>query len=263
MTKLASADGTLISYESIGTGPGIVVLGGGRVAGRGYRALAWYLADSFTVHLLDRDTRLAGYSIDRVCDDVITVMAETGSTRLFGHSSGGLVALETALRHPVEKLAAYEPAVSVNGGLPRDWLPAFERALAEGRTLEALARQIKGLEVAGSFSRLPLWLIQAMIALTLRGERRQGYVDVLPRVPAEMREVLRLDSDGLRYRDTAAETLLLTGERGPAYLLSAAAVLNDVIPAARLVELPGLTHDAPNDSAPAQVAHAMRGFFAA
>ncbi|MFI6496032.1 alpha/beta fold hydrolase [Nonomuraea typhae] len=259
MTQLASADGTRIGYESIGTGPGLVVLGGGRVAGRVYRDLAWHLADAFTVHLVDRDLRLDDYTLDLVCDDVIAIMTETGATRLFGHSSGGLVALETALRHPVDKVALFEPAVSIDGGLPSGWLPAFEQAVAAGRTLDALAIQAGGLQAAGPGT-MPLWLLKAMIRLTLTGERRREFAEVLPRVAGEMREVLRLDSSGARYGGVHAETLLLTGGRGPGYLRDAATALHAVIPGARLVDLPKLGHGAPRDGGAAQVAHAMRDF---
>ena len=57
-----------------------------------------------------------GYSIENECQDVKAVQEATGAAVLFEHSYGGLVALETARRSTAfEKIAVYEPGVSIHG----------------------------------------------------------------------------------------------------------------------------------------------------
>jgi pimeloyl-ACP methyl ester carboxylesterase len=97
-----SSDGTAIAYQTIGLGPGLVVLPGAVLHPDAYKKLAKTLGRSFAVHVVHRRGRgLSGqqgsnYSIERECDDVISVLDATQSHRLFGHSFGALVAVETA-----------------------------------------------------------------------------------------------------------------------------------------------------------------------
>ena len=42
-----------------------------------------------------------------------------------------MLALEAALELPIKKLAVYNPAISINGSVPIEWLPSFEQALAD------------------------------------------------------------------------------------------------------------------------------------
>ncbi|WP_422614971.1 alpha/beta fold hydrolase [Cohnella caldifontis] len=52
-------------------------------------------------------------------EDLTAVQEATGAAYLFGHSYGGLVALETARTNGrFTKLALYEPGVSVNQSIP-------------------------------------------------------------------------------------------------------------------------------------------------
>lgn len=100
--SVQSADGTPVSYCSVGSGPGLIVLGGVLSSAASYRPLADKLTASFEVHLVNRRGRVGsgpqrpGHSIAQECDDLLAVMEATGARLLFGHSFGGLVALETA-----------------------------------------------------------------------------------------------------------------------------------------------------------------------
>jgi pimeloyl-ACP methyl ester carboxylesterase len=83
--------------------------------------------DSFTVHSIDRRGRgLSGpqgseYSITKECEDIQALQKETGAIYVFGHSYGGLIALETARTFPsFTKIALYEPGVSI-GSLSAQW----------------------------------------------------------------------------------------------------------------------------------------------
>jgi len=110
-----STDGTTIGYRYAGSGPGLVIChGGGRIS-QSYVALAALLAPSFTVYIPDRrghglsGPEGGGYDMHKACQDLIAVLERTGAGYVFGHSAGGLIALEAALRGPITKLALYEP----------------------------------------------------------------------------------------------------------------------------------------------------------
>jgi pimeloyl-ACP methyl ester carboxylesterase len=99
-----SRDGTTIAYDVVGVGPGIVLLAGALHSGHYYSALARCLADAFTVYCVDRRGRLGSgpqrpdHGIEAECEDLIAVLDKTGANLVFGHSSGGVIALQTALR---------------------------------------------------------------------------------------------------------------------------------------------------------------------
>ncbi|HEX4701165.1 MAG TPA: alpha/beta hydrolase, partial [Pseudonocardiaceae bacterium] len=151
-----SRDGTAIGVQVTGSGPGIVIVPGTLRAARHYRLLAAALSPDFTVCTMDRrgrgDSGPQGvdYGIERECDDLVAVLARTGATMVFGHSYGGLVALETTLRRPaamITKLAVYEPAVSIDGTISDDWLPELDRAVAEDRTADGVVSVLRGLDL--------------------------------------------------------------------------------------------------------------------
>ena len=99
-----SEDGTLIGYRTYGKGPGVVLVPGALHSGHHYEKLARGLAGAFTVYAVDRRGRPGSgpqrpdHGIEAECADVAAVLAKTGSSMLFGHSSGGVVALQTTLR---------------------------------------------------------------------------------------------------------------------------------------------------------------------
>lgn len=267
-TSFTSADGTVITAEVVGDGPGLVVLPGTLQSARSMRRLAEHLADSHTVFVLDRrgrgDSGPQGddYSFDREAEDVIALLRREGASALFGHSSGGLVALETALRHPVRKLAVYEPPVSVADPTADPWYPDFEQALAAGRNALALSIMLKGLEGLGSASRMPLPFVRFMVSALTWTEEGREMVALVPTFPAEYREVERLAYSPVRYRGIGADTLVLAGSRGAQEYRAGGEFLASVIPRSRYLELRGLGHGGPDQQAPGQVAEVLREFIA-
>src|SRR4051812_8936520 len=131
--RVRSADGTALAVTTVGSGPGLVLLGGAVRTAEDYLALARALAGAYAVHVVDRRGRggsgLQGphYGMDREVEDLVAVVAATGARRVLAHSFGGLVALESALRcDAIDELVLYEPGVSVAGRIPVGWIPAFE-----------------------------------------------------------------------------------------------------------------------------------------
>ncbi|HEY3365462.1 MAG TPA: alpha/beta hydrolase [Symbiobacteriaceae bacterium] len=265
-SRVISQDGTTIGYQTIGRGPGLVVVHGGFRAAQHYHRLAQALADSFTVHIVDRrgrgDSGPQGdaYSIAKECEDVAAVLRETGSAYLFGHSYGAFVALESALVNPqVTKMALYEPPV---GGFPSDWIPAFEAALANGDSLEALVVFIKGMGLSADVDKMPKWLLKVLFRLMLSGPKGKLTKALLPTLVLEFREGRKLDSRIEKYGAIAIGTLIIAGDKSPAWLLEPAGLLKETIPGAQLLVLPGLDHNAPDENAPTQVAQHLRAAFA-
>lgn len=118
-----SADGTGVGLLSQGSGPGMVLVQGAMGTAEDYGELAEALAPHFTVHALDRRGRGlsprhydTGHTIDRDVEDVDAVLAATSAGRVFGLSSGAVIALEAAKMLPrVTRAAVYEPPFYATG----------------------------------------------------------------------------------------------------------------------------------------------------
>lgn len=159
-STVKSADGTTIAYYTVGAGTRVIVVGGALRSGNDYLRFAQELASKgFSVHVLDRrargDSGAQGpaYSIDKECDDLLAVEAETGASAVFGHSYGGLVALELARRTPsFPRIAVYEPGVSINGSIRSPGCRATENTLP----LATLAEPSRAWPAAPDLRR-PFW----------------------------------------------------------------------------------------------------------
>ncbi|HEX5120599.1 MAG TPA: alpha/beta hydrolase [Pseudonocardiaceae bacterium] len=269
-TLATSDDGTRIGFRTAGSGPGLVVLHGTLRAAQHYHALADALAADFTVHSVDRRGRGHSgaqgdrYDIDAECADLAVVLAHTGATMVFAHSYGGLVALETVLRRPdarIERLAVQEPALSIDGAISADWLPDLERAIAEDRTADGVLAIMIGLDLAGELRRVPVRLRKALLRSMLQGEMLDEMRALLPTVAPEVRVAIGLDSSGERYAGVGADTLLLAGQRSPAYLREVTTLLTATLPRASAVTIPNAGHNAPDMEQPLAVAEALRAYF--
>jgi pimeloyl-ACP methyl ester carboxylesterase len=249
-----------VDFSSIGHGPGLVVLPGGTRRGRHYQAFAEALSDRYTVHLIDRRGRGASppqgpdYGIEQEVVDAVEVLTETGSRQLFGHSFGGLIALHVALRHDLDRLIVYEPAISVDGSIPTGWVPRYTELINAGRDAPAMVHFLHslGFMPSGPATVAAAW---AMMRLTAEGRSTRA---VLNTVVPEFRVVKAADSDGSRYTAITAPTLVLGGGRSPAYLQEVLPLLVDTIPDAKLILTPEFDHNAPDLSAPQAVADLIR-----
>jgi pimeloyl-ACP methyl ester carboxylesterase len=149
MTRVISKDGTQIAYDRQGSGPTVVLVGGG-LADRSENApLAVELARSFTVYNYDRRGRgLSGdtlpYAVDRELEDLEALITETGgSAQLYGVSSGGALVLEAAAAGlPVDRIGVYEVPYFVTDEMTAQWqqyVKDLDALLAENRRGDALA----------------------------------------------------------------------------------------------------------------------------
>ena len=134
------------------------------------------------------------YSINKECEDVKSVQEATGATYVFGHSYGGLVALETARTNIFKKMAVYEPGVFIKSTpTDWDWLPEYENDMNKKDFRGAFASFVRG---AGHtpLKRLPKWYAKFILRLVIRGNHWNQIEKLLPENLIEHREVKRLES---------------------------------------------------------------------
>ncbi len=116
MDTVESADGTRIALDRSGSGPPLVIVLGAFCDRSTSKSLAALLAPSYTVYEYDRRGRGDSgdglpLSIEREIADLAAVLAAAGQPSfVYGHSSGGALALEAAARGAeMRRLAVYEP----------------------------------------------------------------------------------------------------------------------------------------------------------
>ncbi len=264
-SQLEVVSGRFVGWESVGDGPDLVMLHGAGRARQHLRELATALAGQFRVHLVDRNGRGLSLPRDDVAgfpgqaQDVLAVMEATGSRLLFGHSAGGAVALEVAQLLDLEKLALYEPGISVDGSFPADLATALRRGLASGDLGAAQT------DLAYGVGSLPGWLPRGLartlfriLLATRAGEELRG---LLPLVLPDLEAIVGGDGPVGRFAGIATPTLVMWGADSPEYLTGAARSLTGILPSGRGEEIAGQGHNAPDLTGIAQVGERLLSFF--
>jgi pimeloyl-ACP methyl ester carboxylesterase len=264
-----SRDGTRIGYLSVGGGPAVIVVPGVLSMAADYGAFALALSRHFTVHTIERRGRGESgpqgddYSIDKECEDVRALQAETGAALLVGHSYGGLVALEVARNSKAfRKLAVYEPGVSIDGSMPTAWMPGYAKQLAERRKLDALV-EFTLADAPPRIQKTPRWLMKLILLVLVTCSRQyRQMLDLLEQNLREWREIARLDSSCERYREVAGGVLLMYGGRSDSQAVTLAMQrLAAILPHAETKGFPRLDHFGIERTAPREVASAVSDYF--
>ena len=263
-----SDDGTAISYETVGVGDGLLVLGGAWRAGRDYLPFARALSDSFTVHVIDRRGRGhsgpqgAEYGIARELEDLLAVQAQTGATIVFGHSYGGLIALEAARRSPVfSDVVVYEPGVSIAGSIPLGWMKLYRERLTADDPRGAFAAMVRGAGGAPpALERMPLWYVKLILRVFIKQQQWRQIEPLLAAGLAEHEQVAALDDTTVdRYQTITARVLLLGGGKSRSFATTRLFdQLAGTIPNSTSELIDGLDHTAPDEKAPDVVAERVR-----
>ncbi|MEU4532693.1 alpha/beta fold hydrolase [Micromonospora ureilytica] len=268
MERVRARDGATIALHSTGAGPGIVVVHGGGVTIDIYRRLATALADRFTVHLYNRRGRADApprsmpYTVDQEVDDLAAVLEHTGSGNVIGHSAGGFMALEAALRLPINRLALYDAAVSINGSFPMTWLAAAQAAARAGDTARSLAITTAGINSHTAAGRLPLGVRIAIIRAFMRTPIGRTMGELLPTALDESALILAHDGPATQWAGVSAEVLLACGADGPPYYVEQNTALARALPRARALTIPRSGHDAVSRAHP-RIVGPLADFFAA
>jgi pimeloyl-ACP methyl ester carboxylesterase len=263
-----SQDGTWIGYETVGVGDGLLVLGGAWRTSRDYLPFARALAESFAVHVIDRRGRGRSgpqgqaYTIERELEDVAAVQARTQAKFIFGHSYGGLIALEAARRSTaLTDIVVYEPGVSLGGSISLGWIVRYRELLAGGDRRGAFAAMV---HTAGgappALERAPLWYVKLMLRLFIRRHQWREIEPLLETALNEHEQVGALDEKTAdRYRSVTARVVLLGGRKSrPQSTTSLFEHLSTSIPNTTTELINGLDHTAPDEKAPDVLAERVR-----
>jgi len=220
-----STDGTRIALESVGAGPNVVVVGGALSDRRTFGRLARLLSSSAAVTCYDRRGRgesgTGKGGVEAEVDDLSAVLAHQGhAVRVYGHSSGGILALEAAARGvPMEGLVVYEPPYlggDTGSRLPGDLRERLSRLVSDGRLEDALvaflseATLVSGDEIerlrAGSG-----WSSMVALAHTLDNEVAlcvgQGALDVAQLGSITVPTVVLLGGASSRWAHSAGQAV--------------------------------------------------------
>ena len=143
MATVSSKDGTQIAYDQSGQGPALILVLGAfndRAAGL---PLARTLQQRFTVFNYDRRGRgesgdSATYTVEREIEDLDALISQAGgSARVFGYSSGAILALRAAAHGlSISQLALYEPPPT--GARAGELAPKLSELVAAGRRGDAV-----------------------------------------------------------------------------------------------------------------------------
>jgi pimeloyl-ACP methyl ester carboxylesterase len=272
---VASKDGATIGYRQLGAGPGLVLVHGGMNAAQNLMRLATLLADTFTVYIPDRRGRGRssphgdGYGIKKECEDLEALLAKTDAHRVFGHSSGAIVSLKTALTRPtIEKLAVYEPPLSTNGSTPTDWIASFDQQVAAGKLTAALVTALKGGQMSSPLmNAIPSALLTPLLSVFATSNDRNlpsGDLPIRALIPTmhfDVQLVRETENTTESFAAIKAKVLLLGGSNSATYLRDALDRLAAALPDAERIELPRSDHIAPdNNGQPELVAAELRRF---
>lgn len=255
MQTVTSADGTSIAFERRGDGPPLLLLHGGS-SPQYWKPIVPRFAEDYTVIVPHR--RGVGesgdseeYRLDRGVEDVRAVIdAVDGDPVLFGHSFGGLLAVETARTAPAEKLIAYEPAVLVGEYRQQaDLASQMQERIDNGERRQAMKFYIRTVMHGGDIDDLDGWLAEW---------------PPWPDIVALTENIARINRAIEQYRlpdslDIDASALLLTGTEGPPHLRDGIRAVDEALSDSQFVEFEGVSHGGPTE-APARVTSEVRGF---
>lgn len=143
MATVTSKDGTRITFDQAGEGPALILVVGAFNTRADGAPLGRALEPHFTVFNYDRRGRgdsgdTAPYAIEREIEDLDALIAQAGgSARVFGYSSGAILALRAAAYGlTMPQLALYEPPPT--GARAAQLVDPLTQLMAEDRRGEAV-----------------------------------------------------------------------------------------------------------------------------
>ena len=245
--EVTSKDSTTIAFDRSGEGPPIVLVGGALADRSAAAELAAQLAPHFSVVAFDRRGRgdsgdTAPYAVEREVEDIEALIIEVGGQAfVLGHSSGAVLALESARTLPdrITKLALYEPPFIVDDSrtlLPADYVTHLDDLVTAGRrgdAVEFFMTTAVGVlaEVVAGMREQPFWSSLESTAHTLAydgtimGETMGGS-------PAPLE----------RWASVGIPALVIDGGVSPDWQRNAVRALVNVLPDAQHRTLEGQDH---------------------
>ena len=243
MRTATSQDGTKIAYDTTGKGPALILVLGALNTRKSGARLAKLLAAQFTVISYDRrgrgdSTDTAPYSPQREVEDIAALIgAISEPVCLYGHSSGGALALEAAIRlhNKIGKLTIYEVSYTLDKNARKaanEYYKTLKKVLAAGRKADAVALFVRSVGVSDkqiqAMKRMPMWKGLVKLAPTLAYDSEilgKGHALPAPRLSR-----------------ITIPTLVMHGGAGAPFMRDAARAISETIPQAQLRTLADQTH---------------------
>ncbi|GLZ38164.1 alpha/beta hydrolase [Actinokineospora sp. NBRC 105648] len=231
--QTTSADGTEISYSTTGSGTPVVLVGGAFSDGLSNGPLGELLAPRLTAVSYARRGRgdsgdTLPYSVDREVEDLTAVMAAVGASAVYGMSSGGLLALLTASRVPVDRVAVYEPPFNAD--------PSTAFAEEQADRIAAGDREGAVRAFLGATG-MPKQVIDDI----RDGMGWPHLINLAHTLPYDHQVVAETGLPDLAQ--ISARTLVLSGAASPPFLTAAAGLVADTVPGAKHIALAEQTHN--------------------
>ena len=252
MGTVASKDGTSIAYDRSAEGTALILVVGAfndRATGA---PLAQFLERHFTVFNYDRRGRgesgdTAPYAIEREIEDLDALISQAGgSARVFGYSSGAILALRAAAHGlAISQLALYDPPPT--GAKAGELAPELTELIAAGRRGDAV--ELFQTEAVG---------IPAAVVAQMRNAPFRPALEKMAHTLVYESTVLRSLPEGLQA-SVHIPTLVIDGEESHVLLRQAAQALAAALPHGRYRTLNGQGHDV----VPAVVGPVLEEFFSA
>jgi pimeloyl-ACP methyl ester carboxylesterase len=255
MQRMPSPAGAIVSYETYGSGPPLVLVHGAFSDHQtNWQFVKPRFEQQFTVYAIARRGRgeteaTAGHSLEDESRDVVAVIQSLGApVFLLGHSYGAHTALAAAAHIPdrVRKLVLYEPA----------WPHVVGP--------EALAR-LEALAQAGDWDGLAVTFFRDQLSVPVEELNALRATALWPPILADaqaslgdLRALSRYDFHAERFRELRVPVLLQIGTDSPRDLYVTDA-LAAVLPDVRIQELPGQAHEGMT-TAPQMYAEAVSRF---
>ncbi|RSM75355.1 alpha/beta hydrolase [Kibdelosporangium aridum] len=254
MDTTTSPDGTDVRFYDEGHGPAIVIVGPGLDDGTRTRKLAAILANRFRVlrvHRRQYRLDLEPCSVAQEVEDVLAVTRHVGEpVIIYGHSSGGVVALEALVASPSSFAGAviFEPALPVDGPWTGpEVIEQMRAAIAAGHPGKATA--IFTHRAIG----LPAWqarLVGVFTALV------PHYRRLVPSQIDDLEAMHEVGNSLAAYAHNTVPTVLVGGGRSPERLTSALRAIAKVMPRTETRIMRGRDHGA-DLKAPKEIAQVI------
>ena len=253
---VTSKDGTVIAYESSGSGPAVVLVDGAlcyREFGPA-RDVAAALADRYTVFIYDRRGRgesgdIQPYAVEREIEDLAAVIeAAGGDAFVMGQSSGAGLSLEAAaVGVPMRRLAVYEaPYIGVTKN--RDYLGHLRRLLAEDKN-SAMVDYFM-VKMVGAPAFMP-------IVMRMMPKVRRQLAEVAPTLVNDTQVMRGMVMDEAHLSRVQVPTLVMGGGKAKPNMRAAVNRVAQVVTGRPPIILEGQTHQV----SPAALAPELVKFF--
>ncbi len=263
--SVTSKDGTKIGYRQIGSGPGIILLHGGVKGSKSLTKLGIALSDEFSVYIPDRRGRgMSGpfgdnYGLRREVEDIDAIIKKTGAHNVFGTSTGGIIALQSALCLPaINKAIIFELPIYVNKDEMDNYnaiIQRYNQEVTEGKLTKAMltASDISSKVSDDPVSKwyyIPTIVWRPIFGLILEaddiieGADDATIRELLPTFKYDLILVNETKGKLNDYKKVPAKVLLLTGKKPLKFLKHSIDALYKVLPHVERVINQDIDHDA-------------------